>query len=511
MDNETNGPSPRGDTGEQPAGALDRLVRMLGADTLRYIPSAIIPAGISVASVSIFTRVFDSVEYGRYALVMSTAVIAVMLLSGWIGQSVLRYLPRFRAEHRMGEFIGKLNVVLSGVVLAVTLVFLASRGILASRMDAYAPFLLPAWLLIVAESIFISYGALYQADLRSKDYTVFKISASVLRLVLALLYVLYVSRDIVALVLAAAVANIVLIVPMVVRLSKPVKPRTLWGSLDAGFLKMLAAYGLPMMGWLIASQILGLSDRFIIAAFRGDSEVGIYSANYNLVSRGFGLVSGPILTACYPIIMSAWENGHRETIPGLIATFSRYYLLAVLPIVLCLAVFSRELVSILLGSDFREGHTIIPFILAGVAAWGLSMVGHKGLEIMEKTRVMLRLVVIAAGLNILLNFIFVPRYGYQGAAVTTFASYLSYPLMVWWVSRRNIRWYVAGRTVANLVVSALVTTAVLIGVRALLVGRIAVGLAIPAGVLLAVLAYVGTLLLLREVGADELKMLGRQR
>jgi O-antigen/teichoic acid export membrane protein len=139
------------------------------------------------------------------------------------------------------------------------------------------------------------------------------------------------------------------------------------------------------------------------------------------------------------------------------------------------------------------------------------MVGHKGLEILEKTRVMLRLVVIAAALNILLNFIFVPMYGYHGAAVTTFASYLSYPLMVWWVSRKNIRWYIAGRTGANLVVSALVTTAVLIGVRALLVGRIAVALAIPAGAVLAVVAYVGILLLLREVGADELKTFGRRR
>ena len=78
---------------------------------------------------------------------------------------------------------------------------------------------------------------------------------------------------------------------------------------------MFAAYGLPMMGWVIGGQILSLADRFVIGAFRDASVVGIYSANYKLVAMGFDLISTPILTACYPLIMSAWEEGKREAIP----------------------------------------------------------------------------------------------------------------------------------------------------------------------------------------------------
>ncbi|MFQ5512390.1 MAG: polysaccharide biosynthesis C-terminal domain-containing protein, partial [Candidatus Krumholzibacteriia bacterium] len=478
---------------EGSAGLLGELVGKLRTDTLRYIPAAIVPAAISVASVSIFTRLFDSLRYGRYALVISITSITVMLLSGWIGQSVLRYLPRFRAEQRLGEFIIKLAVVLTGVALAVTAVFFTLKSLAGHRVDAYAAFLFPAWLLIVSEVVFVSYGAVYQASLLSRGYTALKVSRSVLRLTLALLYVLYVNRDVTVLVAAAGVANLVMIVPMLARLGIWRHVGMVTRAFDTGFLKMLAAFGLPMMGWMIASQVLGLSDRLIIAAFRDDSEVGIYSANYNLVSTGFGLVSGPILTACYPIIINAWERGNRAAIPSLISTFSRYYLFAVLPVVVCLAVFSREVVAVLLGEGFREGHTIIPFIITGVAAWGLSMLGHKGLEILEKTGVMLRLVTVAAGVNIVLNFIVIPRYGYHGAAVTTLVSYLTYPVMVWWVSRQHIRWYVTRRTGVNLVVSGAAMTAAVYGARVLLAGRMPPVAAVVAAVVAGLLLYAGAL------------------
>ena len=498
MGNEADRPARQRGAQEKSQGTVGQLVQLLGTDTLRYLPAAIVPAGISVASIAIFTRLFDSLDYGRYALVISTTTITIMLLSGWIGQSVLRYLPRFKAEERLGEFVVKLAVVVAGVVLVATIVALLVKTVFGPRLGAYAPFLLAAWLLVLAEIVFSSLGSAYQANMMSKDYTIFKVTGSVLRLSLALLYVLYVTRDIKALVLAGAVAQLVLVIPMAVRFGVGRHLRMRARPMDPAFLKMLAAYGIPMMGWMIASQVLALSDRFVIAAFRSDSEVGIYSATYNLVSMGFGLVSGPILIACYPIIISAWERGNRKEIPALLTAFSRYYLLAVLPIVLTLSVFSREIVSILLGSDFREGYTIVPFVIAGVAAWGLSMVGHKGLEILEKTGLMLRLVGIAAGLNIVLNLVVVPRYGYQGAAATTMISYLSYPVMVWFVTREGVRWSLARRSTVNLAVAGMVMMAVLVGSRLLLPDLPALAL-VAAGALAGLLAYAGALILLKEI------------
>ncbi len=65
------------------------------------------------------------------------------------------------------------------------------------------------------------------------------------------------------------------------------------------------------MGWTSECRVLDLSDRFIIELFRGSEEVGIYSANYTLVNMGILFVATPLLSAAVPLIVDAWETGHR--------------------------------------------------------------------------------------------------------------------------------------------------------------------------------------------------------
>jgi O-antigen/teichoic acid export membrane protein len=159
--------------------------------------------------------------------------------------------------------------------------------------------------------------------------------------------------------------------------------------------------------------------------------------------------------AAHPIIMNAWQNLRREEVPGLVKSFSRYYLLAALPVVAIVSVLGREIVEVLVGEEFREGYRIIPWVLGGTAAWGLAMYGHKGFELLEKTRLMFVLVVVCALLNVLLNLVFVPRYGFTAAAVTTFAGYALYPVLVFVLTRRGLPWHIPWRTAAVSAAAAL--------------------------------------------------------
>lgn len=426
---------------------LMQLVRRLRGDTLRYIPSAIIPAALSVAGISIFTRMFDPLEFGRYAVVMAVTVIAASLLSGWIQQSVLRYLPRFDAEGRQAEFLAKLSGVLAIVSGAVLFICLFIFPFIRNRLDVYARFYHAGILLIVSEMVFATLNAAYQAGMKSKESTVFKSASAVLRLSLALLFIIFIRRDIVGILLGAAVANFLLVVPMMKGLGIPARMKSLAASFDKGLLRLFAAYGMPMIGWMMCGQLLGLSDRVLIGAFRGSAEAGIYAANYNLVTMGFGLISTPILTACYPLIMNAWESGDRNRITEVISQFTKYYVIAVVPVVAFIVLFSREIVGILLGSEFREGYTIIPFVMGGVMVWGVSMIGHKGLEIQERTRTLLLLAAVSTLANVSLNLFMIPAFGYQGAAVTTLVGYCIYPILVFKAARTSIGWRIPWRSI----------------------------------------------------------------
>jgi O-antigen/teichoic acid export membrane protein len=475
------------------------LLLKLRGDTLRYIPSAVIPAFLSIAAISIFTRLFDPLEFGRYAIVAAVTVIMASLLSGWIQQSVLRYLPRFSAERRLTEFVVKLFVLLVIVSGAVLFFFLFLFSFIEPYLGEFAPYYHAGLLVVFSEILFATLNVTYQAGLRSQRSALYKILGALMRLALALGFIFLVRRDVVGILLGAAIANLVLIVPMLKGLTILKNLKMAVQSFDGGFIRMLAGYGLPMVGWMLCGQVLALSDRLLIGAFRGSTEVGIYSANYNLVVMGFGLISTPLLTASYPLIMTAWEEGNRERITSVISQFSKYYVIAIVPVVTFIALFSREIVTILLGGEFREGYTIIPFVLGGVVVWGFSMIGHKGLEIQERTRMLLLLVSVSTIANVALNLIIIPAYGYRGAAVTTLISNSLYPILVYLVTKPAIPWVLPWKSILITLLAALLMGIFMWGVRAVIGGHVPAVLLLAIAGILGVALYGAALFMMKEL------------
>lgn len=425
-----------------------RLIR----DTLRYAPAVLIPAATSVVSVGLFTRLLGAADYGLYSVAAAAISIATIVAAEWIGQSVLRYLPLTREPSRsrqlVGDALGLASVTALVLLLAAAFVRLA---IGPGGAGSLAALLIPAAALLIAEVAFSVLGAIMQARLQSRALSLFRIIGAVFRLGMAVGFVLLVARGVSALLVGSAVGRAIAVaaaLPFVARGEGAwVRPR-----LDRRSLSRFLGYGFPMVGWALASQILGLSDRFVIGAFHGTTPVGIYSASYNLVVMGFGLLGGPLLMAAQPLIVSAWAARNRDVIVDVVTAYSRPYIVAVVPLLVLLTICSRDVVSVVVTGAFRDGSRVVPVLALGSFVWGLAMFGHKGLELMERTRLMFGLVAACALFNLGLNLVFVPRFGYVAAAWTTLASNAAYPVLVKLWTRKTIPWRIpwgtAGRALA---------------------------------------------------------------
>jgi O-antigen/teichoic acid export membrane protein len=239
--------------------------------------------------------------------------------------------------------------------------------------------------------------------------------------------------------------------------------------------------------------------------------VGIYAANFNLVSMGILFVSTPLLSAALPLIVNAWEQGHEARIQRVISNFSRYYLLSAIPVVAFALVFSREIAAVFLGEGFREGYRIMPFVLVGSLLWNFAMYGHKGIKLLEKTRIMLLLVSVCCVINIVLNFIFVPKYGYFAAAVTTMASHAVYPVLVYFVTKRYLAWVIPWRSVFNIVLAGAVASACWWGVGRVLSDRFHLLLILLIALGAGLVVYMGALAVTGELRDYERRLFAFKR
>ncbi len=369
---------------------------------------------------------------------------------------------------------------------------------LNESLMGYKRFYFPALLLIVVESLFVNLSTVFQASLQSKKYAIYRSLLAVGQTSAALIIVLLVRKDVLGLILGSMASYLVLTINVI----RELKPFGSMGCLsikfDPSLFKKFMIYGFPMTGYLIGSNVLSISDRFIIGAYRSSAEVGIYSSSYNLIYGVIGLITAPMLMAAHPLIMNAWENGQKDQIERIIALFSRYFLLATIPLVFYLAFFGRDFISVFLGVKFREGYLIAPIIVAGFLSWNFAMYGHKGLEIMEKTRVIMISVLVCAIANIAVNLIFVPRYGYIVAAISTLGAYLCYALIIYFVTGRYIRWHIPWPSVARITLSSLVAMGLLALIRHLLNNEsLGLGLLVILSAF-SLLAYVGLLYLFGE-------------
>ena len=109
------------DNQETAAYDQDSLIIKLGKDTAAYAPASLVPAAISVLSVSIFTRLFNPSAYGQYALVVTTVSIVTSFLSAWIQQSTLRYRAHFVERGWRNDFDRNLVILLSFLTISFLL------------------------------------------------------------------------------------------------------------------------------------------------------------------------------------------------------------------------------------------------------------------------------------------------------------------------------------------------------------------------------------------------------
>jgi O-antigen/teichoic acid export membrane protein len=416
-------------------------------DTINYIPSKLVPALVNLGIILIFTRVMNPEKYGVYSLIITTANILVTLMTQWIIQSTLFYRPHYLKEGKEDNFNIYFVKTLILVILLSAIVSIFAYITLDVLDSKYLPFILSTYILVISNSFFVATSTILQSDFQVKSYSAYFSLMNILKFILYMVIIYSCGPNIQMILWMTALSYILLIFPMLKQvnlLNRNVFLNSTLLKLDHSykfFLKKYISYGFPMIGWFIGTSLINMSDRYIIEIFRGSREVGIYSANYSLVSTSLGLAFAPLLNAIHPILMNeASKELNKEKLSFLISNFTHLFLLISLPIVGFVTLFNTEITTLLFGEEFREGKLIIPILLIGFFAWNLSMIGHKGHEMMGKTKVMLHFVLIIAVINIILNLLIVPQYGFIGSSFASMISFLLYPLFIYYSSKKYIRW-----------------------------------------------------------------------
>jgi O-antigen/teichoic acid export membrane protein len=219
-------------------------------------------------------------------------------------------------------------------------------------------------------------------------------------------------------------------------------------------------YAFPLALVTSIQLLLRNADIFLLTGMRGFLEVGLYSVAYKFITPMY-LVPLLVMNALFPTLAERAGRSLSELAVPLQKSIA--YLLAVaLPIAVLGSLLGSQLTAGLFGPEFAaSGSALALLVWAALLVFASTPIGHM-LMILNKGTAMLLLNAVALVVNLGLNFLLIPRWGYLGAsgvAVTT--QLVIFVAYYWYFSRYSV----ATRLLPNLVRPALASVgmAVFIG------------------------------------------------
>lgn len=175
---------------------------------------------------------------------------------------------------------------------------------------------------------------------------------------------------------------------------------------------------------LITSIYVNLNT-VMLGFMKGEEAVGYYTAGNKLSHVILSMVTS-LGVVMLPRCSNLLKNGQEREFSGITSKSYRFVIALSFPCVIALIVLAKPIILLFCGEEFAEATTVIYWTAPIILFIGLTNVlGLQILYPMGKENLVIWSVAGGAFFNLILNIMFIPTYGANGAAFSTFVAELS--------------------------------------------------------------------------------------
>lgn len=387
--------------------------------TFWFTVCSILQKSISMLTTPIFTRLLTTEEYGLYSAYLSwvnifTVCVTLRLEAGTFNKGMAKF-----KEDRDGYTTAMqgLTTCLTSVALLVYVVFykvfnnftgLPTHLMLAMFLEIYC---VPAYNFWIRRQRY---------DFKYRSVILVTLALTLSNAIVGILMVLWSSGDkgeaqIFSVVLVQVVCGLILYLCNLKRCKKLIN-LTYW--------KYALGFNLPLLPHYFSLYILQHSDRIMIQKYCGYTDVALYSVVYNL-SMVLNTVVDSMNNAIVPWLYRELEEKHFDNIRKKLNVM----ILAVSGMLLVFILFAPEAIRILAPASYFEAIYIVPPVASSILFIFMYVLFGNIEFYYDYNKLTMFISIIGAALNLILNAIFIPRFGFVAAGYTTLFCYALFALM----------------------------------------------------------------------------------
>lgn len=394
------------------------VFKKIGKHTLIYSLANILARMIGFFMIPVYTRYLTPSDYGIIELLDLTNYVIGMVVGVGISQAIQRFYYEYNDRSHRDQVVSTAFIVAILIQLFVfTLLFFFRDPIslLVFKTDQYSPYIqvMSGTLCFgIMNELALSYIRAKQQSIR---YALFSLVRLILGLSLNIYLIAFLQWEIWGVLYSGLISGGVMTAVLGATTLFEVK---IHFSLEK--LKEMLKYGIPLIPASAGMFVLTFSDRFFLQRYAPLQTVGIYSLGYKL-----GMVMSVLITSPFLLYwgVSAYEISKMENAKELFGRIQLYFTFVLILGSLGLSMVAENLVKLLSPPEFSEAARIIPIVALSYVFLGLNYFFHAGIHIEKKTKYLAFVLGGSAVLNLVLNYLLIPRYQAMGAAWATLLSF----------------------------------------------------------------------------------------
>lgn len=206
------------------------------------------------------------------------------------------------------------------------------------------------------------------------------------------------------------------------------------GKIKTVYWKYALKFNIPLLPHYLSLHILNHMDRIMISSIVSNSAAGIYSAAYN----GAAIVKVFWTSINASLIPWTYEKCEKKDYKRL-ADLTKVLILSFGIICINFMFLAPEIMRVLAPKTYHDGIYVIPSVVAGVFFSALYYIFANVVYYYKQPKYVMMASVITAVINVVLNFIFIPIFGYIAAGYTTMISYILQAIIDYWAMKKIVK------------------------------------------------------------------------
>ena len=180
----------------------------------------------------------------------------------------------------------------------------------------------------------------------------------------------------------------------------------------------------------IGSNLFSGVDRIMLKLLADNTAVGLYESAIKL-PLVFDSIIYALSAVLVPRLAFFAKNNDIANMNASIKKIGSVALFISIPALLSCCFFSSEIIYIFAGEDYlASSQTLIIYSFIIILTVFASIFGREVLIAMKKERLLFVFLLIAGVINLILNFVLIPLYSFNGAAISTIVSNLVYVVVM---------------------------------------------------------------------------------